>query len=35
VDAVDEMTSNIAVDNFIDGTRVGAKLMIEILNSIE
>ena len=35
VDAADEMTANIAVDNFIDGTKVGAKLMIEILNELD
>ena len=33
LDAVSEMTANSDVKNFIDGTKIGAKLMLEILGS--
>ena len=31
VDIVDEMTAHIAFDNFIAGTKIGAKLIFELL----
>ena len=33
IDAADEMTAHTAIDNFVNGTKVGAKLMMEILTT--